>query len=312
MSFPLTIYGLMMSDRKRNRALARAVEAVVQPDDVVVDVGAGTGFLSILAARAGARRVYAIEGTHMARVARKLIARNNCSEIVEVVHGWSNDWQPPELVDIVLTETLGYAALDEGFRRTVADARDRFLRPSGRLVPESVDILVAPIEPTDLVVDADYIDSMEGLEFKSLGDMFRGLCQRAHVPLDRELARPSLLARLNCNTVQAGDPLRCSAASEIERAGTLAAHVMWFEAVLAGDIRLSSRDPDPSNHWGQAILSGPGPREVARGDVVELEVTFDDRDRFRMQWETSLRPAAARPETAAVANKREPYEASQA
>jgi SAM-dependent methyltransferase len=292
MSFPHMIYGLMMSDRERNRALARVVEAVVRPGDVVVDVGAGAGFLSILAARAGARRVYAIEGTRMASVAEKLIARNGCAGTVEVVHGWSHEWQPRERADVVLSETLGYAVLDEGFRRTVADARERFLRPGGRLVPESVDILVVPIESAGFMVDANYIASMEGLDFEPLGDMYRGLYQRAHVRRDHELATPALLGRIDCYTTQPGDALGFSAPCEVQRPGTFAAHALWFDAVLADDIRLSSRDPRPANHWGQTILPARCARAVTPGEIIELEVIFDDRGRFSLQWETTFQHPA--------------------
>src|SRR5579863_5247505 len=136
MSLPLVIYGMMMSDRARNDALARGIQAVVRPGDVVVDVGSGAGFLSLLAARAGARRVYALESTKWADVAPHLSEINCLSDVIRfAARGSSFDWTPPEPADVIVCETLGYVALDEGFRAIMADARDRMLRPGGRLVP---------------------------------------------------------------------------------------------------------------------------------------------------------------------------------
>ena len=70
------IHRRMLNDRIRTEAFRDAIEKVVKPGDVVVDVGAGTGILSLFAARAGAARVYAIERSPTIEQA-KAIARAN-------------------------------------------------------------------------------------------------------------------------------------------------------------------------------------------------------------------------------------------
>ena len=59
----------------------------MRPGDIVLDVGAGSGVLSMFAARAGAARVYAVEQTSMAVLAQELVAANRLSDVIEVIQG---------------------------------------------------------------------------------------------------------------------------------------------------------------------------------------------------------------------------------
>ena len=81
------VHRTMICDRVRTEAFRRAIDSVVRPGDVVLDVGAGSGILSVLAARAGAARVYAVERTSAAVLAQELAAANGVAGIVQVIHG---------------------------------------------------------------------------------------------------------------------------------------------------------------------------------------------------------------------------------
>src|SRR5687767_13729762 len=73
----------MLLDRVRVDAYARAIAATVRPGDVVLDIGIGTGVLAILAARAGARRVYAIERSGAIEQYKHHVADNGLAGVVE-------------------------------------------------------------------------------------------------------------------------------------------------------------------------------------------------------------------------------------
>ena len=137
------VHRTMICDRVRTEAFRRAIDAVVRPGDIVLDVGAGSGILSVFAARAGAARVYAVERTTIAVVAHELAAANGVADTVRVIQGEVEDVELPERVDVIVSEWLGGFGIDEGMLAPVITARDRWLEPGGVMIPRSVTALTA-------------------------------------------------------------------------------------------------------------------------------------------------------------------------
>ena len=111
----------------------------------VVEVGCGTGILSIFAARAGARRVVAIEESEIAIVAQRMFRANGCDEI-ELRRTNSRDVELDEPADLLIHEILGVDPFAENLLPAVLDARERLLRPGGRLLPSRVQVLCLGLE----------------------------------------------------------------------------------------------------------------------------------------------------------------------
>ncbi len=70
----------MLHDERRTGDYLRALAAAVRPDDVVLDIGTGSGVLAVAAARAGARRVYAVEASDIAEVAARVFEVNGVQD----------------------------------------------------------------------------------------------------------------------------------------------------------------------------------------------------------------------------------------
>ena len=82
----LDVHRLLVGDEVRTRSFYDSIRASVHEGHVVLDVGAGSGILSLFAARAGARRVYAVErAARAAALARQMVAANHLSEVVVVI-----------------------------------------------------------------------------------------------------------------------------------------------------------------------------------------------------------------------------------
>ncbi len=163
------VHRTMIRDQIRTEAFKRAIEAVVRPGDVVLDVGAGSGVLSMFAARAGAARVYAVEQTSMAVLAQELVAANGLSDIVEVIQGDVMDIEPPERVDVIVSEWLGGFGIDEGMLVPVIAARDRWLKPGGTMIPGSVTAWTALVHDRYLEDTVEFLRTNPyGLDFEDL------------------------------------------------------------------------------------------------------------------------------------------------
>eukprot|EP01012_Entosiphon_sulcatum_P048255 TRINITY_DN6666_c0_g1_i1.p2 TRINITY_DN6666_c0_g1~~TRINITY_DN6666_c0_g1_i1.p2 ORF type:complete len:397 (-),score=79.41 TRINITY_DN6666_c0_g1_i1:1486-2640(-) len=112
---------------------------------VVLDVGAGSGILSIWAAQAGAKKVYAVEATRMSHHAARLVAHNGLADRVQVIQATMEDLELPEKVDIIISEWMGYFLIREAMLDTVIRARDKWLKPGGLMYPSHAKMFIAPV-----------------------------------------------------------------------------------------------------------------------------------------------------------------------
>jgi protein arginine N-methyltransferase 1 len=139
----IELHRRLLGDKIRNDALAAALGRVVRPGMTVADIGAGSGFLSFLARRLGAERCHLYEYSGALALARELARRNGITGLT-FVHAHSSEVKKPPKADVVISETLGNYALEEGLLETLVDAR-RFLKPGGTLIPAGLTQFVAPV-----------------------------------------------------------------------------------------------------------------------------------------------------------------------
>src|SRR6185437_11750421 len=152
----LSVHRWMLRDRVRNEAYRQAIARAVKPGDVVLDIGAGTGLLSVFAAQAGAATVYAVERTPIAVIAERMMKSNGVDGRVAVVHGDLEDIDLPEKVDAIVSEWMGGLGVDENMLAPVVMARNRWLKPGGKMLPERVTAFLAPAWIEDFDEDLAY------------------------------------------------------------------------------------------------------------------------------------------------------------
>jgi protein arginine N-methyltransferase 1 len=283
--FPLTlipqlfeypaVHWQMVYDERRTGAFARAIAGTVRAGDVVVDIGTGTGLLALLSARAGARRVHAIDSSPvLVQWARELAEANGLADRIVFHPGHSRDVCLGERADVVVSEVIGYLAFEEGIVPTLADARQRFLRPGGQLIPRAVALYAAPV--CERQVWPTWVDGWRPVHGLDYTPMRR---HALHTLYYAALAEEDLLAEPQ--PVLAADLLHGTGPEPearrrfgVTRAGTVNGVGLWFRATLADGVALSSGPGDRASSWGQAFVPIACPIRVGRGDELEVVVAL--------------------------------------
>lgn len=255
----LDVHRWMLRDWPRMQAFEAALREQVQPGSVVLDVGAGSGVLSLMAAKAGAARVYAVERTPVARQARRLVQRNGLDHVIQVIEADIQQVHLPEQVDLIVSEWLGTIGVDENLLYPVLLARDRWLKPDGIMVPSVVRAWAAPAHLATRC-DIDYLRANPtGLDLSELSEpsMHDLLCRRYQVR-DHDLASPAQVMWTTDTRVDdlasALTPAQADLDFAITQDTTANALVAWFEAQLSPSVTLSNAPEAPETHWGQLTL----------------------------------------------------------
>ncbi|KAI6107141.1 S-adenosyl-L-methionine-dependent methyltransferase [Pisolithus croceorrhizus] len=132
----IDIHAVMINDKVRTSSYASFIlkNPLLFENAIVLDVGCGTGILSLFAAKSGAKHVYAVDASGIADKAKKIVQANGLSDVITVIRGKVEEISLPDgvaHVDIIISEWMGYALLYESMLDSVLHARDRFLSPNG-------------------------------------------------------------------------------------------------------------------------------------------------------------------------------------
>lgn len=298
----------MLEDAVRTRAFRKAIFAVC-PGKVVLDVGCGSGVLSLFAAQAGATRVIAVEGSQRtAELAKEAVQRNGFAGVVTVIHGRVEDEATCmevdaqvqragsaagySKVDVIVSEWMGYMLVHEDMFASVAFARDRWLAHGGLVMPASCSVWAAPFNGMDFIEELTgfWRRSPYGLDFSHLAKpaIEEILCRPVIDDLgrDRLLAPAARLWRLPCFAARS-DEARAQQLPfefEVDCKGRLHGLAVWFKCGLAPGIGFTTGPESEPTHWAQTMLfAGP------RGGCVSpegLAVTPGDRVSGELCWET--------------------------
>jgi protein arginine N-methyltransferase 1 len=245
----------LLLDKARCDTYREAIHRTIKPGDVVVDLGAGTGLLSFFALQAGARHVYAIEMSDIADAAAELIAANGFQGRITLIRKNSKKVRLPEPCDVLVTETLSAFCFDaENIIEFVADARERFLKPGARIIPESADTFLLPFYSDAFgagrlpprYYDLDFNPFRKRL-FKSYS-----IVPASGKPFSA-LSQPAICYQIDFRKDTA-NPGKTFAPFRITADGRLDGFLGWFEARLCEGVTLSNSPYLPLSHWWQLYL----------------------------------------------------------
>ena len=237
----LRIHELLLRDALRNCAFHRALKANVTPDSAVLDIGSGSGLWAITAAKLGAKKVVAIEMMPLlAGLIRALARDHGVADRVEVITGDSRQVQLAREFDVVISETIGHVIFDEQIAEIMIDARERFLKPGGALIPETVTLMAGGAH---LRQPARLPSGIPGKfrRFESL--MLHGPLALTNKKPLKFLTTPAPLVHADLRNITAEPPLGNLTArwpqQDVKRINCFA---VWAEMTLAQNIAVSTLD----------------------------------------------------------------------
>lgn len=261
----INVHRDMLADELRLQAYRQALQRVVKDGDVVIDAGSGTGALAVYAALAGASTVYAIERTEFADVIPSIAAASGVGDRVRVERQDFGKVALHERVDVIVTETFGRWALDEGALPDLAQLAERCLKPGGTMIPRAIELWLAPMKTSP--VPSPFRARDDGLDLS---------------PLAATSAGRSYSLRPEASTL---GPSRLVATVPVPSDGTFEgtfvlvqpceALCCWFELDLAEGVRLSTSPHEPGTHWKTPVL--PVALEAGVHDIVGESAPEDRR-----------------------------------
>ncbi|KAH9392634.1 Protein arginine N-methyltransferase 3 [Tyrophagus putrescentiae] len=288
------IHHVMLSDRARTLAYKDAIleNAEQFKGKTVLDIGCGTGILSLFAAKAGASLVVAVDQSDIVYNAMDIVRLNGYEAVIRPVKGRleSLDFAAlglPTTYDFIVSEWMGYFLLFEGMLDTVLFARDRFLKPdTGLLLPNRSKLFLAAF--SDAAFYERHIDFWHDVYGFKMTTMIGDVVGEAAVDC---LAEGTVVS--SAETIAELDIARCSLADvttitsrvlelKFEKAATVHGLIGWFDVyfdALCRTVVLSTSPfAEEPTHWKQTIFLLAEPISVEAGKTLEIEVTVT-RDR---------------------------------
>ena len=270
------IHEEMLKDRIRTESYMKAIESNKEcfKDKVVLDIGCGTGVLSIFAARAGAKKVYGIEFADIADYAKKIVADNGLSDKITIIQSKVEEANVPEKVDIIISEWMGYFLLFESMLDCVLFARDKWLKPNGKILPDKATMYLAALEDSNYKSSKlDFWDNVYDVNMECIKPNV--ICEPLVDNVERRAINSSQckILELDLNTCKVSD---VEFASEYKltffRKDTCSGLCGWFDIEfgnLPNKVQFTTGPFGKWTHWKETIFYTNKDFQVEKGDVLK-------------------------------------------
>nr|CRX79081.1 hypothetical protein ls5930a1_00124 [Leucosporidium scottii] len=309
------IHEIMLKDKIRTNAYRDFIlsNPAIFKDAVVLDVGCGSGILSMFAAQSGAKKVYAVDASAVAHKAERNIKANGLSDVItyvrcscstsketrlthlrlhSVVKGKVENIELPEKVDVIVSEWMGYFLLYECMLDSVLHARERFMKPTGLMVPSQTSIILTLFSGASLINDRIafwedvYGYKMAAMKEEIYDDALIDVVNGGDIVSDEYSLSDIVTQTVTVPELSFTTPFTLTATT----ATTVNAFLGHFDTFFTTDGRLASAALGPKDlketeiffttgakgtptHWKQTVFLLREPFQVAEGTTVSGSFT---------------------------------------
>ena len=280
----------MLKDEVRTKSYMIACKNNAEQfkDKIVLDVGCGTGILSIFAARAGAKQVIGIDNAEIANFAKEIIEKNGYSDRITILKGKVEELTlPVDHVDIIISEWMGYFLLYESMLDTIIYARDKYLVSDGLILPDRVTLNLIAIEDSQYKQNKyGFWVNVYGVDMECIREV--SLAEPLVDTVEGTLAMSSIgkVLDIDLYKVRVEDLVFASEFElRIDHTDTIYAFVGWFDTYfnkLKKKVRFTTSPYSRATHWKQVIMYLPEPIKAKKNGILKGVMGLSrDKTNFR-------------------------------
>jgi type I protein arginine methyltransferase len=295
-AYSLRDFGNMLADAPRFSAYSAAIAKAVRPGDVVLEIGCGPAVFAMLATRAGARRVFAVETEDIVDFARQLAAANNLSDRIEFFQCDSRKLTLPEPANVILSDIRGSLPFYDEAIASLADARTRHLAPDGLMIPQRDALKAALVEAPDFysALTAPWQTTVPNLDLSASLSLVLNDCYSSHFKPEQLVTEPQTFCTLDY-TAATPDKASADLSFRAARAATTHGICLWFDATVFGDIFYTSGPTNSTSIYAQTFLPWLQAVPLQQGDTIDVRLRTDlIGTNYVWQWEASIGAAPGR------------------
>lgn len=264
----------MLFDDLRNTYYLKAIQKTVEKNSVILDLGAGLGLHGFMANSCGAKKVYLVDPAPILDITKMVVKKNTFVEQVECIAEKIEEVTLPEKVDVIISVFTGNFLLTEDLLPSLFYARDKFLRPGGKMIPDRAKMIITPVSVGDYYTE--HIDCWSKLTHNVDYSVARKYAINSLYydhPEERKtdfLAEPESILDLDFMTANEA-ACRNKIEIKITENGIMHGFLGWFDAHI-GDKWLSTSPIAEQTHWRQVFLPLNSPINVQKGDLISFEL----------------------------------------
>lgn len=291
------IHEEMLKDRIRTESYRQAIlsNRHLFENKVVLDVGCGTGILSLFAAKAGAAHVYGIDFSTIALAAQQIVKDNKMENVVTIIKGKVEEVTlPVESVDIIVSEWMGYFLFYESMLDTVLFARDKWLKPDGILLPDKAALYVCGVEDSEYKQEKiEFWKNVYGFDMSCIREMAISEPLVEYVDAHQINTDACKLMEVDLKTMSARD-VDFTSPFEIKglRNDYLNGLVAYFEVVFTSchkPIVLTTSPRARTTHWKQTLFYFEDTILICVGEKLTGELSCRQNDKNKRDLDITIR-----------------------